>query len=331
MSDSIELLSIGDASLDVFLAPTETETLCQVDTKECFICFSYGDKIPVNNLDFSVGGNAANNSVGTTRLGIRSAPVITLGTDEVAQQISAVFQKEGVDTQFVAKQEGKSNYSSVINYGGERTIFTYKAPKDYVFPDPLPVTPWIYLTSMGDSFQPYYDKVADHVRANPEIKLAVNPGSRQLRAGVDSFRSVLEVAYIVYINRKEAEMISGFGDSHGKERELLDAVSALGPRIPIITDGGGGSFVKDENGKYIKASVLPVDSYERTGAGDAFGSACIAALIKGKPFEEALLWGTVNSASVIGYNGSQRGLLHDSEMPVWLDRARSSGVLVEKF
>ena len=76
----------------------------------------------------------------------------------------------------------------------------------------------------------------------------------------------------------------------------------------------------------MKAGVLPVDAYERTGAGDAFGSGCISALIKGKSFEEALLWGTVNSASVIGYIGSQKGLLREHEMPLWLERARSSGV-----
>ena len=75
----IELLSIGDASLDAFLFPTESEALCQMNDKESLICFSYGDKIPVRELEFSIGGNAANNSVGTRRLGVKSAAVLTLG------------------------------------------------------------------------------------------------------------------------------------------------------------------------------------------------------------------------------------------------------------
>ena len=81
----------------------------------------------------------------------------------------------------------------------------------------------------------------------------------------------------------------------------------------------------------FKVGVLPVDAYERTGAGDAFGSGCLSALIHGKPLDEALLWGTCNSASVIGYTGSQKGLLKDSEMPVWLERAKSSGVSVVNY
>ena len=33
--------------------------MCRLDSKECLIAFSYGDKIPVKNLEFSIGGNAA--------------------------------------------------------------------------------------------------------------------------------------------------------------------------------------------------------------------------------------------------------------------------------
>ena len=39
MSSELELLSIGDASLDVFVTPTESETHCRVDDKECFYAF----------------------------------------------------------------------------------------------------------------------------------------------------------------------------------------------------------------------------------------------------------------------------------------------------
>ena len=68
--ENFDLLSIGDASIDTFMTPLESETLCKIDTKECFIAFAYGEKIPVKNLEFSAGGNAANNAVGTRRMGL---------------------------------------------------------------------------------------------------------------------------------------------------------------------------------------------------------------------------------------------------------------------
>jgi len=57
----------------------------------------------------------------------------------------------------------------------------------------------------------------------------------------------------------------------------------------------------------------------------------LSALIKGKPLEEALIWGTVNSASVVSFVGAQKGLLKESEMADWIERAKSSGVKVEEF
>jgi sugar/nucleoside kinase (ribokinase family) len=315
------------------MTPIESETICRIDTKECLIAFSYGDKIPVKNLEFSIGGNAANNAVGTKRLGIASAIVLTLGQDSVGEMIVGRLKAEGVNPTYIIQQpETTSNYSTIINYSGERTIFVYHAPRSYEFPVQLPPTPWVYLTSMGESFRPFYNHFVEWIRKNPSVKLVFNPGSWQLREGYEAIKDVMSLTYMIYVNREEAEKLTGFGKSAGKERDLLIALNKTGPKICIITDGGGGSFAYDSiNGKFLKAGILPVDAYERTGAGDAFGSGCLSALIHGKGMDEALLWGTCNSASVIGYTGSQKGLLKLGEMDEWLARCKSSGVSVVQF
>jgi sugar/nucleoside kinase (ribokinase family) len=225
-----------------------------------------------------------------------------------------------------------SNSSTVINYSGERTIFVYHAPRSYEFPVALPVTPWVYLTSMGESFKPFYNHMVEWLTKNPAVKMAFNPGSWQLRDGYESIKDVMNLTHIIYVNREEAEKLTSFGLSEGKDRELLIALNKLGPKICVITDGAAGALAYDSiNGKFMKVAVLPVDAYERTGAGDAFGSGSLSAIIHGKTLEEALLWGTVNSASVIGYTGPQKGLLKIEEMPVWLERCKSSGVSVVQF
>src|SRR3989344_8882524 len=334
MENNLELLTVGDVTLDVFIEPTESESFCRIDDKESLICFTYGEKIPVKEMEYSLGGNAANNAVGTKRLGVKVGLVSTLGGDGVGNQIVEKLEKEGVDMSWVVQQPtATSNYSTVIRYGGERTIFTYHAPRSYEFPVHLPVTPWIYLTSMGETFQPFYNHILDFLNTNKDagIKLAFNPGSRQMRVGLDVLKPVLELCYIIYVNRQKAEKLTNFEDSHNKEKELLENLSNLGPKVCIVTDGAGGSYIYDSlNKKFYKAGVLPVDAYERTGAGDAYGAGCISALIKGKSIQEALLWGTVNSASVIGYVGSQKGLLRIDDLPDWMDRAKSSGVEVKE-
>ena len=331
--DNFDLLTIGDATIDTFMTPLESETMCSIDKKQCIIAFNYGDKIPVKNLEFSIGGNAANNAVGTKRLGINSSIVLTLGQDSVGEMIVSRLKEEGVDLSYVIEQPGTaSNYSTIINYSGERTIFVYHAPRSYEFPVQLPVVPWVYLTSMGESFRPFYNHFIEWLKKNPSVKLVFNPGSWQLRGEYDSIKDVMNSTYLIYVNREEAEKLTGLGESGGRERDLLVALNKLGPKICVITDGGNGSFAYDSiNGKFLKAGVLPVDAYERTGAGDAYGSGCLSALIHGRSLDEALLWGTSNSASVIGYTGSQKGLLKLEEMDSWLARCKSSGVSVVQF
>lgn len=326
-----DLLSVGDASIDVFMTPTESEQLCRIDTKECLIAFSYGDKIPVKNLEFCVGGNAANNAVGAKRLGIADTLVLTLGDDHIGGMLVEKLQAEEIDLTYVFQQPSTaSNYSTVINYSGERTIFTFHAPRSYEFPVALPNVPWAYLTSMGESYRPFYNHFIDWLKKNPNTKLAFNPGSWQLKEGIEAIHDVLSSTFIIFVNREEAEKLTGFGQSLNKEKDLCIALTKLGPKICVITDGDKGAFAYDLV-KAMKVGVLPVDAFERTGAGDAFGSGFLSAIIKGKDLGEALVWGTVNSASVIGYTGSQKGLLMAEEMPEWIERARSSGVKIEEF
>jgi sugar/nucleoside kinase (ribokinase family) len=186
MNGNLELLSIGDVTWDVFLNPSESEALCSIDDKECYICFSYGEKIPVKTLDYSVGGNAANNAVGTKRLGVNVGLLTTMGTDSIANQTVERLEKENVDMTYVVQQPNTgSNFSTVINYGGERTIFTYRAPRSYEYPVNLPEVPWVYLTSMGETFQPFYNHMVEWFSKYPKMKIAFNPGSRQIRAGTD--------------------------------------------------------------------------------------------------------------------------------------------------
>jgi len=331
MSATLDLITIGDVSLDSFISPSESETFCSIDEKECMVCFKYGDKIPVTSLDFSVGGNAANNAVGARRLGLHVAMVSTFGDDIVGRQIREALSAENLILSYVHEGENmRSNYSTVINYAEERTIFSFHAPKPYVFPKNLPESKWIYLTSLGDGWEEVFEQTLMWLTKHPNVKLAFNPGSRQLRAALVELKPILKRADLLYVNREEAEHLSMKSDSVEHEKELLRAVHETGPSIVVVTDGPAGAYVY--NGQsYLYAPIFPQKPISRTGAGDAFGSGCLSALINGKTLEEALLWGTLNSASVIGKVGAQKGLLHLDEMAVWLEKAKEEKIEVHEL
>jgi ribokinase len=94
---------------------------------------------------------------------------------------------------------------------------------------------------------------------------------------------------------------------------LARELSKLGPKIVVVTDGPAGAYCFDGDKDYF-APIIEAPVIERTGAGDAFGSGFMAAIIYGKSVEDALLWGSKNSASVLGHVGPQKGLLTTKEI-----------------
>jgi ribokinase len=326
-----KLTVFGSARIDAFLElPGRlAEQHCKLDTKECYIELSYAAKLPLNNVSFLVGGNGANVALGSKRLGIDSTLVAEIGHGPVADMAKKELKKE-IKMDYVTQTEGiNQGFGAVIVYQGERTILSYYSPARPPFPAGLEPSEWSYLTSVGENFDEYYEDVYKWLDKNG-TKLVFNPGGRQIKKGKSWLGKYLKRTKLILVNREEAEAIAGVKNTHDKEKWLLDEVSKLGPEMVVVTDGSGGSFAKDGD-KYYRVGTLPIDAIERTGAGDAFSTGCMSALIKGKPLSNALLWGTVSAASVIGFVGPQNGLLREGDMGNWLKRAESSGVEVKEI
>ncbi len=327
-----KLTIFGSARVDAFLEVPEDRArqICDIDHKGCFILLSYASKIPLTRSSYLVGGNGANVAVGTRRLGIENNLVAELGSGVMSDFAYKELAKE-IDMKYVTQTEGiAEGFGAVIVYQGERTILSYYPPETPPFPPDLPSTEWAYLTSVGESFKDYFEHVYTWLTQNG-TKLAFNPGGRQIKMGKEWLAKYLEKTQLLLVNREEGEEIVGMEGTGGKEKDLLDALSVLGAKNVVITDGMNGSYAKDGEGKYYQLEVLPIDSSERTGAGDSYSTGCLSALIKGKTLAEGMLWGTINAASKVGYVGPQHGLLHENQLDEWLNRAKSSGLEVKEL
>ena len=326
-----KLVVFGSARIDAFMElPAElADQYCRLDTQDCFIELSYASKLPLNNVNFLVGGSGANVAVGSKRLGVDSTLIAELGCGPLADYAKRELENQ-INMNFVTQTEGvNQGFGAVIVYQGERTILSYYAPERPPFPANLEVAEWAYLTSVGEQFEDYYEDVYNWLETH-KARLAFNPGGRQIKKGIDWLSRYLKRTELLLVNREEAETMVKMSKTEGREKELLDALNKLGPKIPVVTDGRDGSFAKD-NGKYMRVGILPIDSIERTGAGDSYSTGCLSALIKRKSLKEALTWGTINAGSVIGYIGPEDGLLKEDQLPKWLDMAKSSELKVEEF
>jgi len=308
-----DLIAIGDTSRDVFNVVPEETAYCSIDTKECVIVFNYGDKIIVKELVTTIGGNSANVAVGASRLGLNSALYTQIGDDEVGQVIVSELKKEKVSPNYVLIEKNKrSNYTTAISFQGERTLFVYHEPRVYELPD-LEKSAWVYLSSTGNGFEKMHSQAVEYVK-RVGAKLAYNPGSHQMKAGMRVMGPVIMSSEIVFLNREETARILGDGyDSSDDVKKLLDGVINLGTKIAVLTDGPSGSYATDGK-NYWNCGIFDAPIVDRTGCGDAFSTGFTVAISKGLDIPTAMVWGTMESAGVIAVMGPQGGLLTAQEM-----------------
>lgn len=328
MEEQYDLVAIGDTTLDVFLEVDleDAKGRCELDSEKCLVCFPYGSKVPVKKItQVPAVGNAANNAIGSARLGLKTAIYTVIGSDRDSEDHKKVFEDEGVDTQFVVMEPDKrSNFSAVLNYGAERTIFVYHEDRKYDLPQ-LPSSKWVYYTSVAKGHDILHRQVPEYIRKSG-AKLSFNPGSYQLLEGLHKLKPILEVTDVLLLNREEAHKLAGDDPSAGSGqvediKGLIRGLREYGPKIVVITDGRNGSFASFDGREFWHVGI-PEDTpvVERTGAGDAYSTGFLAAQIMDKDLPECMVWGTMNSTSVVQYIGAREGLLTQEGMKKFIEK-----------
>ncbi|MBI4037076.1 carbohydrate kinase family protein [Candidatus Daviesbacteria bacterium] len=302
-----DLISIGDAAVDYFFKISDAH-LENGGTK---LCFNFGDKLPVDEHQQTLGGNTPNSAVAAVKLGLKSAVYLNIGTDLAGKFTLTKLQEAGIDTRYVMENEEKnSNASAIISFNGERTILVFRQDFNYQLPD-LDKTRWVHLSSMGKSaFDCNLNKQVENYLERVGASLVYNPGPYELSHGVKKFPRLLSLTNLLIVNKEEAEMILGGKPSIKK---MLSGLVELGPKTVIITDGKEGSYSFDGE-KVLKLGVFPAKVIDMTGAGDSFAAGVLAGLFYGKSLGEAMRWGAVDAASNIEEVGAQNGLLNYEKM-----------------
>jgi len=324
-----DCISIGDCVFDVNLFIHDAVVHCRINKEDCELALKYGEKIPVDQIHRSLGGNTANNVVGLTRLGFKTAIYTIFGDDQIGERIGQYLEAEKIDKSLVQIEKGtESRYSTIINFQNERTILAYSVDRKYHLPAGrqglpanLPETKWIYLSSVGPEYEEFFGEVVALAQSK-NIKLAFAPTGAQLSQPRKTYQKVLEAAEIIFMNKEEALKMTNYQTPITNVeliKKLLFGIRDLGSKIVVITDGVNGSYAYDGS-KYYQIGLFDLPVVQRTGAGDAYASGFMAAVMKGLPIIEAMEWGAMNSASVVSKMGTQTGLLTVTEMKTILEK-----------
>jgi ribokinase len=322
--NQLDVLSVGDMVTDAFIKLIDDQAVSYNNDQGKWLAIPFGQKIPFDHVEIlEAVGNAANAAVSFAKLGLNSGLVANVGGDMHGRDMITALHKNGVDTRFVRiNPDKKSNYHYVLWYKEERTILIKHEEYDYHWPHlkPKEIPRWIYFSSISKNALEFHDDLVEWLEHNPEVKLAFQPGTFQIDAGAERLKHLYRRSEVVLLNREEAvEVTKGnYDDVH----DLINRLHELGPRIVCVTDGPAGCYASDGQNRFkMPPYPDPGPPVERTGAGDAFASTFVAAIMKGAPIEGALQWGPINSMNVVQHVGAQQGLLNEKELGEYLQKA----------
>lgn len=319
-----KIIAIGDVILDTHVKIDDATVECDLDGRACKLCLGYATKVPVKDSFQTIGGNPVNVSLATTKLGLKTTILSTIGSDANGEIILNELAKNKIETPYIfPDKKSKTRYSIILNFKGERTILSYHQKRSYFWPKDFPETDWIYYTSLSEGFENLQDKLLGFVAKHKSIRLAFNPGSFQLKNNLEAVRQATAQSDLLVVNLEEAETITELNFKKTKSvAGLIHKLLSMGAKEVVITDASRGAWAgNQEEVWHMDAYDVPIVS--KTGAGDAFSGGYLAAKVYGHSLPTCLTWGIANSCAVLGHFGVEQGLLNKNDLKKMIDKFKN--------
>lgn len=320
--NKLKILTIGGATQDIFINSNEFESKIEADNQESYLLLKEGSKVDIKECNYYSGGGATNSAVSFVRLGFNVSTIFKLGKDCQADFILNDLKKENIDTSNVVYSDSLSTAISIIFPcpSGDRVVLAHRgANKDLDIQDfSLEIIKnydAIYITSLSAGAAKIFFDITHYAKEN-NIFVAANPGVNQFKTNIEDFKKSLRNIDVLTLNNSEAQELYTYltKDKSYTIKNYFKEVSKLGPKIIAVTDGSKGAYAYCDNIIYFHPSIEPEKIVNTLGAGDAFGSCFVANILQNISIEESMILGIINSASVIGHQDAQTGLLNKDQL-----------------
>lgn len=313
-----DVITIGTATRDVFLTSKHFKVLKDKERlkKEGFktgeaACFSLGSKVEVEEPLFTTGGGALNAAVTFGRLGLKTATIFKVGGDSSGEEIIESVKSENVIPLAIKDKRNSTAYSVIlISSDGERTILVYRGAAGKIRKREIDFSKikahWAYIVPNNISLTLMRELLIFLKKS--KICVAMNPSKYYLQMGKSALKPILEKLDVVVMNREEASYLTRV--NYENVSGIFKEFDRLVPGIAVMTDGENGASVSDGRYIYEAGAFKEKNLVDRTGAGDAFGSAFVAGLMLKNDINYALRMASANATSVVEKVGAQSGILN---------------------
>jgi sugar/nucleoside kinase (ribokinase family) len=252
------------------------------------------------------------------RLDVTTGFIGVTGEDAFGQCVRDRLSADGVDVAHIRVAPGYTTGIAFVSYrsDGSRS-FLFHLPQsaaallgpDDVGPEYVSQAAFVHITGSALSVSPSMREAcykAVRICKSAGGRVSFDPNIRPELLGIDQVREicqpVLECCDLLLPSGEEATMLTGDADQHAACRSLL----ARGISIVALKRGAQGSTIFTVE-KTFDAPPLQVEEVDPTGAGDCFGGAFVAGLLKGWDLERVARFANVVGALAVTRKGPMEG------------------------
>ncbi len=309
---------------DLLMSETSYDCLCAGIIVADYLCRPIpvwpppGGLVLTENLEFAIGGCAANVAVDLRKLDLRVGLSGAIGRDAFGNAIADLLQQAQIDDRGLLRSDRHpTSGTMIVNVRGEdrRFIHCVGANAEYdaasLTNDVLKQTKVLYVGGycLMPSLTP--ERVAKLFERAQRLGVVtaldvVLPEQGDFWSHV---RPVLPFTDYFFPNQDEAARITGQSDPIAQAEQFVEA----GCRTAVITCGGAGTVFLGQEGRW-RIGVHQVEAVDPTGTGDAFVAGFLYGVIRQAGPIKSLEYGTAMGASCVRSLGATTGVFHATEL-----------------
>lgn len=297
-----QITIIGAAIMDVLASPVKISKL-EIGTQ------------PMDDIRLSYGGDALNESVVLSRLGIKPRLISKIGDDTAGDQILKFLLGEGIDCEAVCVNKDVTTSMNIVlvDEKGERYFLTNpigsmrKFAKKDVLKYKEHLTDFVVFTGMFVS--PIMDidsmeEVFKEIKSKKDRILSVDMTKPKNGEKLSDIKQLLKYVDFIFPNEDEISLITGKKDVLYNAERLVEA----GVGCAVIKCGDRGCVIRTKDQLFELPAYKSERVIDTTGAGDSFVAGFQYGLINGFSLKECGLFANAVASCTVESLGATSGI-----------------------
>jgi sugar/nucleoside kinase (ribokinase family) len=292
---TLDLTVIGDVNVDILNSP-----IFSYPKKDC--------QTLVKKIEVEVGGGSAHFAMATSKLGLKTRMIGSIGDDVFGHFILKEMKKFGIDNRIKTCKNASTGVSIGIHFkDGSRSLLGYNGTNEFFSKKDFDLKDvggrFLYLGgyNLMKKFQKDFMSIIEHARGrnmmigfDPDLKGGINCNMKELV-------KIIGKVDIFFPDFLEGKLIT----SKNNEKKIIKRILGYGCRIVCLKLGNRGCMIGSED-KILFIPGMKIKSINPTGTGDIFNAAFVSSYLKYLDIKKAGIFANAAAALSTTKFGNER-------------------------